>query len=387
MDMGRKINIRLSVSVIISLGLIALVGVPVYPNAGPQEAKLTKATGPFDNFIFKSDLICKGKVVSRTEGALGFFGSTPIKNITAGFMLTKTFKGKVPSSEIRVKFQYYVTEPSALRGVPPLFNLEKGEECFLFLRRTEKKGTFSPFTPYAHSKVSITSKGFSRVHGRPSIHRKGKTRPDPDNIAATFKQEYEAAIREGQESVRALSVMVIGAFHNRSDVPFIVQILANDSSPMVRAQAVYGLQCMRGPAEVILSLVRALQNDPDTRVRTAAAHSLHNFEGPTAANALARSIREDPDRNVRLQALDTLNRMMKRNGDALEQIDVVIEALEDTDEKVQIKAARILGNETLIVRKAIPLEKIQFALKRTLRRSKGKLRRSILHSLARYGEE
>jgi len=335
----------------------------------PLPAYAPGGNPPLRDVLPLADFICRGKVlaihkgdectakVSRTGVEISA-GSWPVIQMSADFAVEKVFKGKLANPNIKI--EYWQDNRKSRIGGAFLLYLREDETCYLFLKQSEGKDFFQPATPFGTSKHNFSGRTgtvgqsflFERegpwmIHSRKEYSNFGEEILIPAQTIQGFKTEYTEALQVekptevGFEIMRAMSVTIIGLSRNRSCLPFLTKVLKNDSSPLVRRQAAYALKGQRGPAEVVYSLIRALRKDSEASCRKVAAEALGEFEGPTAAGALARAIREDADPAVRLSALGTLKWMMRktRQADITKHIISIRDALLiDPDENIRLGA-------------------------------------------------
>lgn len=320
--------------------------------------------------LTRTEFICRGEVLAIYRGkedsveiSRGWIEDRhvsaenwPVIWMSMDFAVERVLKGKLATPKIRIN--YWQDNRTVFIGTARLLSFAEGEVCYIFLKHLEGENAFRPATPFATTKQSLPGNAlppfvFEGQGPWPGTHRAelsifGEEVIIPENTIQAFEAEYTEAL-QGEDSkeanskmIRATSVTVIGFSRDHSYLPFFIEALKNDPSPLVRQQAAYALRAQRGPAETIYALIGALRKDPDPGCRQTAAKVLRSFEGPTAAAALAKSLRKDTDPSVRSEALEVLKNMicLTAYADVKTYLTYIRDAmLSDPAERIRLEAS------------------------------------------------
>ncbi|MBC7853636.1 MAG: HEAT repeat domain-containing protein [Pirellulaceae bacterium] len=118
----------------------------------------------------------------------------------------------------------------------------------------------------------------------------------------------------------------------------IIDVLAFEKSPTVRAELVKTLGVLPGPASLVALEGASTDNDPD--VRTAACQALAGQQGPEAVRLLAE-LTGDADLDVRMEAARALGR--HQSPEAAKALAL---SLEENDPAIQRVAMQSLKSST-----------------------------------------
>lgn len=118
----------------------------------------------------------------------------------------------------------------------------------------------------------------------------------------------------------------------------IIDVLAIEKSPTVRAELVKTLSVLPGPASLVALEAASTDNDPD--VRTAACQALAGQQGPEAVKLLAE-LTGDADLDVRMEAARALGR--HQGPEAAKALSL---SLEENDPAIQRVAMQSLKTST-----------------------------------------
>jgi len=136
------------------------------------------------------------------------------------------------------------------------------------------------------------------------------------------------------EKQRAYAANALGEFLSASGVKFVAQAIVNDSSPLVRRNAVAALERLnsQGPnAELVVAL-----SDSDEEVRLAALHAAIRVHVFSALDAVVALI-SDPSARVRKRAAESLGVMRARDS----VVGLVALTSPDTEPSVEVRVAAV----------------------------------------------
>jgi HEAT repeat protein len=139
-------------------------------------------------------------------------------------------------------------------------------------------------------------------------------------------------------AVMSLSSQPMGA----AGVPELIGVLAGDRADM-RLAALGGIRCMGEQAKAATSVLIATLDDPDSRIRAAAAEAFYFF-GPAGQPAIPALLDclEDEEADVRMAAVGTLCRVSGEEGQPQLVTALSDRLLRDADARVRQETARWL---------------------------------------------
>jgi HEAT repeat protein len=165
------------------------------------------------------------------------------------------------------------------------------------------------------------------------------------SMPARLEPVVRANLRSANTGVRTVAAMAAGKAR-LARLNDSVRPLLDDSTPQVRAAAIFAL--MRNGASVDPSLLGAMLDDPDTRVRSHAAFILGELRNKTAVPMLleasgAPAMRTDPqlDRLMRLQIAEALVKLGRE--DAIHEVRAALYPARPEDLEACALAVQILG--------------------------------------------
>ena len=125
----------------------------------------------------------------------------------------------------------------------------------------------------------------------------------------------KAVYNSATEIVRYKIVTDLTEIKSTTPVPFLVEVLRNDESAMVRHEAAFGIGAL-GRENDSVHLIDSLKNDPSNIVRHEAAIALAEIGGSDAIPALeAASKHSDPDVAMSAQfAVQNIRLYLQRFG-------------------------------------------------------------------------
>lgn len=142
-------------------------------------------------------------------------------------------------------------------------------------------------------------------------------------------------LRDEDEAVRRIALITLAELEDPDGLPWLIQLLGDDPSGEVRAEAARLLEAWEDP-DVVEALCQAL-TDTDVAVREAAAQSLSLLQSEEAGRIVlpwTRHARAD----VRLSAFRALRELR-----LAEAAGVALEGVDDDDSGVRREAVGVLG--------------------------------------------